>query len=304
MWPSPSPNIIRQYIRIHPKISRLVQPYRQWDGAHTKCRRPRIRACKSSCKRNKKNTKKENLQIWVIYETQHQVWMKTHSYISWKMSLNRPSYAFKMVFFVLKYNGTLRSNAYLNDEWAKPMIDCINLVMVVEFGDGDGQASIPHRCYTFPWQHLVLWSHRPHDELALNPTNRHKNLNMPKAITIATSSTKRTSEGVKTISNFPGFGVTKSVAYNTILIRHRHRHPQHFSNTLYWSPKACLPIIIGFFHPDPKHDGGDGDNERWWFGSYLEQVVGYFEWQLVHGKQCHPRCYESFHWENATSSLS
>lgn len=35
--------------------------------------------------------------------------------------------------------------------------------------------------------------------------------------------------GVKTISNLPGSVAIKSV-------------------DLYWSPKACLPIIIGFFH--------------------------------------------------------
>lgn len=44
------------------------------------------------------------------------------SYTSWKMSLNLPSYFFKIVFFVLIYSGIPLDKAILKLEWAKPLM--------------------------------------------------------------------------------------------------------------------------------------------------------------------------------------
>jgi hypothetical protein len=44
--------------------------------------------------------------------------------MAWKMSLNLPSYCFRMVFLVLRYSGQFLASAYWKQLWAKPSIDC------------------------------------------------------------------------------------------------------------------------------------------------------------------------------------
>ncbi len=44
--------------------------------------------------------------------------------MAWKMSLNLPSYCFRMVFLVLRYSGQFLPSAYWKQLWAKPSIDC------------------------------------------------------------------------------------------------------------------------------------------------------------------------------------
>jgi hypothetical protein len=39
--------------------------------------------------------------------------------------LNRPSYFFRIVFFVLMNSGIFFASAILKDECAKPVIDCV-----------------------------------------------------------------------------------------------------------------------------------------------------------------------------------
>lgn len=109
------------------------------------------------------------------------------SYKSWKMSLNRPSYFFKIVFLVLKYNGIFRSRAYLKEEWAKSMMlsSRLNIPMAT-----------PDPLYSLTTCVIV---------------------SLP-------------SLGTKVIVRRPADGTKKSVAR-------------------YWSPKACLPMMIGFSQP-------------------------------------------------------
>uniref|UniRef100_A0A2P2INJ5 Uncharacterized protein MANES_17G114300 n=1 Tax=Rhizophora mucronata TaxID=61149 RepID=A0A2P2INJ5_RHIMU len=52
------------------------------------------------------------------------------SYISWNMSLNLPSYFFRIVFLVLKYIGHFFEKANANDASAKALMDSSTLYMV------------------------------------------------------------------------------------------------------------------------------------------------------------------------------
>uniref|UniRef100_A0A182FYY2 Uncharacterized protein n=1 Tax=Anopheles albimanus TaxID=7167 RepID=A0A182FYY2_ANOAL len=49
--------------------------------------------------------------------------------ISWKMSLKRPSYRLRMVFFVDRYSGQRLASAIWKEEWAKALIDSSVLYM-------------------------------------------------------------------------------------------------------------------------------------------------------------------------------